>query len=116
MGRMTAIGLAQSGADLDTALAMHLQGNHYPPIHLAFVPVAKQAVVFARMGDWDLELTYPNDLVRTVAETIEGLHLEPFLDSEHTHWYDETGVPGYTECECGAGRKYNPETQSYENV
>lgn len=116
MGRMTALGLVESGVSLDTALAVHLKSNHYPPIDLAFVPVAKEAIALADEGDWDTEITYPNGLVRTVSHTIEGLHLEPFLDSEHAHWYDETGVPGYTECECGAGRKYNPETQSYENV
>ena len=33
----------------------------------------------------------------------------------HNHWYAETGVPGYTECECGASRKFDRETQTYNH-
>lgn len=62
------------------AVLWHLQCNHYPPIHEDFLPVAVEAIDFANDGDWDSELEYPNGLTRTVAHTIEGLHLEGFLN------------------------------------
>jgi hypothetical protein len=37
MGSVTAIGLADSVLDLETQLAYHLQGNHYPPVPLSMV-------------------------------------------------------------------------------
>ena len=79
MGNLTAIGLAESGVPLETALAIHLKSNHYPPIHEAFIPVAKEAIALAEDEEWDAELTYPNGLVRTVAHTVEGLHLDAFI-------------------------------------
>lgn len=65
---------------LEQAIAIHLKGNHYPPIHDAFVPVAVEAINLANEGSWYAELEYPNGLTRTVLHTIEGLHLEAFLD------------------------------------
>jgi len=67
---------------LDTALLVHLQSNHYPPVHPAFVPVAREAIERANDGDWDGEQTYPNGLVRTVRDTVDGLHLYAFLDGD----------------------------------
>lgn len=65
-----------------SAIMWHLQSNHYPPIHEAFLPVAVEAIDFANDGDWEAELEYPNGLVRTVAHTVEGLHLESFLNDD----------------------------------
>lgn len=74
-------GFAAEGAvQLDMALSWHLQSNHYPPVNSAFIPVCKQAIELANQGEWDAVLTYPNGLERTVAYTIEGLHLDAFLD------------------------------------
>lgn len=74
-------GLVSEGeTSLNTALSWHLSSNHYPPVHKAFIPVCKQAIALANDGDWDAVLTYPNGLERTVAYTIEGLHLDAFLD------------------------------------
>jgi hypothetical protein len=78
---MYALGLVESGVRLDIALSAHLQSNHYPPISEAFIPVAKAAIKHAENGDWDVELEYPNGLVRTVAHTVEGLHLDAFIQS-----------------------------------
>lgn len=57
----------------------HLQYNHYPPIDLAFIPVAKQAIEKANQEDWDYIIQMPNGIKKTVAEIIEGLHLGEFL-------------------------------------
>jgi hypothetical protein len=81
MGRAQAEGMA-SLTDLTTAVSWHLRSNHYPPIHDDFVPVALKAIYLAGEGEYDAELEYPNGLVRTVAHTIEGLHLSAFLDEE----------------------------------
>lgn len=67
---------------LEQAIAIHLKTNHYPPVHEAFVPVALGAIELANDGQWEAELYYPNGLTRTVAHTVEGLHLEAFLDQE----------------------------------
>ena len=67
---------------LEQAIGWHLSSNHYPPIDKAFVPVAVEAIALANDGEWDAELEYPNGLTRTVAHTIEGLHLGAFLDEE----------------------------------
>lgn len=72
--------VSEGEVNIDMALSMHLKGNHYPPVHEAFLPVCKQAIALANDGDWDAVLTYPNGLERTVAYTIEGLHLDAFLD------------------------------------
>lgn len=66
---------------LEQQLSWHLQGNHYPPIDEAFIPVAKQAVECANKEDWDSVLAMPNGLDRTVAYIIEGLHLQPFVEN-----------------------------------
>lgn len=83
MGNMHATeyaGMASAGEiPLSTAITVHLQSNHYPPVHPAFVPVALDAIERANAGDWDGEQTYPNGLVRTVRDTVDGLHLYAFL-------------------------------------
>ena len=84
MGNLQAISLAELAIDdnaLHNALAIHLRSNHDPPVSYAFIPVAKQAIELAVEGDYDAELEYPNGLVRSVAHTVEGLHLGAFVDS-----------------------------------
>lgn len=44
MGLMTALGIAESGIDLDQQLSWHLSGNHYPPIPQAMIPACKEAI------------------------------------------------------------------------
>jgi hypothetical protein len=80
MGHQMARDIALSNLSLETKLAWHLQSNHYPPIHESFIPTALVAIGLANTNNWDLRLNYPNGLVRTVTETIKGMHLEAFLD------------------------------------
>lgn len=86
MGNLYAQGFAElvkaEDLRLEQALAIHLKTNHYPPVNDAFIPVAMGAIELANEGMWDAELVYPNGLTRTVAHTIEGLHLSAFLDEE----------------------------------
>jgi len=84
MGNLQAASLAELAIDdnaLHNALAIHLRSNHYPPVNYAFIPVAKQAIALAIEEDYDAELEYPNGLVRSVAYTIEELHLDAFVEA-----------------------------------
>lgn len=84
MGNLQAISLAElavAGHAMRSAMMVHLRSNHYPPVSYDFVPVAVKAIELAAEGEYDAELEYPNGLVRTVAHTVEGLHLEAFVDA-----------------------------------
>lgn len=63
----------------DVALTWHLTSNHYPPIHLDFLPIAQQALKLARQDDYDTIIDMPNGISKSVADIIDGLHLETFL-------------------------------------
>lgn len=85
MGNMGAIGMAgaveEGQISLDAALEWHLRSNHFPPVSLDWLPVCKKAIDLANADEWDIELTSglgaPGTL--TVANIVEGLHLEAFL-------------------------------------
>jgi hypothetical protein len=73
-------------ADRKTALSWHLQSNHFPPVHLDFLPVAEWAIDlherYAAGIDDDFQhetITMPNGIVKSAPEVIDGLHLWPFL-------------------------------------
>lgn len=80
MGRQTAEDIANSPMSLEQKLSWHLQGNHYPPVHEAFIPVCIDAINRANEGDYTSLILYPNGIERSVSHTIQGLHLEAFLD------------------------------------
>ena len=62
------------------ALRWHLQYNHYPPVSEVFIPVAEEAIDRGNQEDWDYTIEMPNGCRLTLAQIIEGLHLEPFLE------------------------------------
>lgn len=66
----------------DQALKWHLYCNHYPPINKAFLPIAKEAIRFAKQNEWEEIIEMPNGKSLTVDKIIEGLHLETFLIDE----------------------------------
>lgn len=80
MGHLSILDFREQAKDDDAALAWHLQANHFPPINLVFVPVAKEAIEKARFGEWDDQLMLPNERVLTVAQIVQQLHLDAFLD------------------------------------
>lgn len=84
MGYKVGTEIAESPLDMEAKMSWHLTGNHYPPIHEAFIPVAIEAVSLANTNNWDSLLLYPNGLQRTVAYTVENLHLEPFISTVTT--------------------------------
>ena len=69
----------------EQALQWHLQYNHYPPISLTFVPVAEIAIDKANAEEWEEIIKMPNGKELTVAEIVEGLHLESFLEQDEEY-------------------------------
>lgn len=80
MGRLALQDMLEHSASTDTVLLWHLQHNHYPPVHPAFLNVAKDAIERASNGDWHTVLDLPNGRQLPVGEIIEGLHLQDFLE------------------------------------
>lgn len=78
MGRLQAEEMA-SMLQQEQALEWHLRYNHYPPISLDFVPVAKEAIEKANSDEWDTIIEMPNGKSLMVYKIIEGMHLETFL-------------------------------------
>lgn len=86
MGNQTAVALAEavdSLTTLETALAIHLQSNHYPPVHPIFIPTCVEAINLASCDDWHVEIEMPNGITKTVGEIVEGLHLSAFIPDEY---------------------------------
>ena len=69
----------------EQALQWHLQYNHYPPVSLVFVPVAEIAIDKANAEEWEEIIKMPNGKELTVAEIVEGLHLESFLEQDEEY-------------------------------
>jgi hypothetical protein len=57
MGSVTALGIQDTVLDLETQLAYHLQGNHYPPVPLSMVQPCIEAI----------DAYYDNDAMRQIA-------------------------------------------------
>jgi hypothetical protein len=81
MGYLQALEMKEN-LELDQLLHCHLQYNHFPPIHSIFIDTAKTAIELANYGDWDTRVNLPNGKILTVAEIIEQLHLETFLNND----------------------------------
>ena len=81
---------AAAHADLDTSLTWHLRSNHYPPVPIEMLPIAKLAIEHALDEDYDAEIVLPEGVLWRGQETvptwsvIENFHLEAWL-----HNYDE---------------------------
>jgi len=59
MGSITAIGLADTTLDLETQLAYHLQGNHYPPIPKIMVQPCIEAIDAYYDEDYSRKIELP---------------------------------------------------------
>lgn len=85
MGSVTAIGLADSVLDLETQLAYHLQGNHYPPVPVSMVQPCIDAIDAFYDEDFDREINLPEGISwrgKTSAPAsaiIDAHHLDPWL-------------------------------------
>ena len=88
MGSTYIRGFIDEGFDLETTLKIHLQNNHFPPVHLDFVAVAMEAIVEANNGNCDHLIKMPNGKSLYVSEIIRGLHLGEFLNDEKEYDYE----------------------------
>lgn len=68
----------------DQALTWHLQHNHYPPISLIYLPAVREALEFARNGDFKSNVTLPSGKRVPVWEIVEWFHLQAFIDPDES--------------------------------
>jgi hypothetical protein len=90
MGSITAIGLADTTLDLETQLAYHLKGNHYPPVPIEMVKPCIEAIDafydedFDRMIEMpmvgDFQILYKGMSHAPARAIVEQHHLEWFID------------------------------------
>jgi hypothetical protein len=59
MGSLQAMEMAEM-LDIDSALAWHLQSNHYPPVPSSMVEPCKEAIQAGLEGDWFRLIELPN--------------------------------------------------------
>ena len=67
----------------ETLLGYHLQNNQYPSVSLDFIPICIEAIECYNMGEFDVEITMPNGIVKTAWDIVDGLHLDWFIDNEN---------------------------------
>ena len=88
MGSITALGIQDSVLDLETQLAYHLQGNHYPPVPLSMVQPCIEAIDAYYDEDYERFIAMPEGITykgRTTAPAwaiIEQHHLSFWLPEE----------------------------------
>ena len=90
MGSVTAIGLADTTLDLETQLAYHLKGNHYPPVPVEMVKPCIEAIDafydedFNRMIEMpmvgDYQITYKGSKQAPASAIVSQHHLEWFIN------------------------------------
>ena len=88
MGSITALGIQDSVLDLETQLAYHLQGNHYPPVPLSMVQPCIEAIDAYYDEDYERFIAMPEGITykgRTTAPAwaiVEQHHLSFWLPEE----------------------------------
>lgn len=89
MGMNTALDLAENiDLSLESAIGMHLRGNHYPPVPLSMVQPCIDAIDAAYDEDFDKEIDMPEGVSykgKTTAPAwaiIEQHHLHAWLPEE----------------------------------
>jgi hypothetical protein len=96
MGSITALGIQDSVFDLETQLAYHLQGNHYPPIPNSMIKPCIEAIDAYYEEDYSRKIDLPCDGVdkegnpfqitwkgqtwTTASALVAHAHLEVFID------------------------------------
>jgi hypothetical protein len=95
MGSITAIGLADSVLDLETQLAYHLQGNHYPPVPLSMVQPCIDAIDAYYDEDYERFIEMPEGVFykgmshAPASAIVQQHHLEFWLPQEDDFYGEE---------------------------
>jgi hypothetical protein len=85
MGSVTALGIQDSVLDLETQLAYHLQGNHYPPVPLSMVQPCIDAIDayydedYSKLIEMPEGVSYKGNTHAPAWAIIEQHHLEFWL-------------------------------------
>lgn len=85
MGRLSAMGMAETELPLEDQIRWHLTSNHYPPVPVSMVPVCIAAIEAGSEEDWNREIelpegvTYRGSLTAPAHAIIEQHHLDTWL-------------------------------------
>lgn len=85
MGSITALGIQDSVLDLETQLAYHLQGNHYPPVPKSMIQPCIDAIDAYYDEDYNrlivlpAPITWRNKNTAPAYAIVEAHHLEFWL-------------------------------------
>lgn len=88
MGSVTALGIKDEVLDLETQLAYHLQGNHYPPVPVEMVAPCIEAIDAAYDEDFDRMISLPK--VGDFQITWRGQSESPahaIISNHHLEWF-----------------------------
>jgi hypothetical protein len=97
MGSVTALGIQDSVLDLETQLAYHLQGNHYPPVPLSMVQPCIDAIDAYYDEDYDKFIAMPEGVFykgmshAPARAIVEQHHLEFWLPQEEYYGEEDAG-------------------------
>ena len=84
MGSVTALGIKDTVLDLETQLAYHLRGNHYPPVPLSMVQPCIEAIDAYYDEDYDRFIAMPEGVF------YKGMSHAPasaIVDQHHLSWF-----------------------------
>lgn len=89
MGALQAMEMADRAPSREVALRWHLTSNHYLAVSPQFIDPAKEAIDRAVRATiledetiWQSTIELPNGNVVTVAQIIDGLHLNEFVQHD----------------------------------
>lgn len=88
MGSITALGIKDEVLDLETQLAYHLQGNHYPPVPVEMVAPCIEAIDAAYDEDYERIIDMP--MVGDFQIRWRGLTQAPawaIIEQHHLNWF-----------------------------
>ena len=90
MGSVTALGIQDTVLDLETQLAYHLQGNHYPPVPLSMVQPCIEAIDAYYEEDYSrrielpvvdgFQISWKGNTWTTASALVSHAHLEWFIE------------------------------------
>lgn len=101
MGRLAAHDV-WTHADRRTAVAWHLQHNHYPPVPATLLDTCLDAISLAADGEWDAEcalpdgITYKGSGTAPVWAVVEQHHLATFVALCHAEWVIASTTEAHT--------------------
>jgi hypothetical protein len=86
MGYLSALAMANAAPSLEMALEWHLSHNHYPPVPVAMVGPAREAIDAYHDEDYDRLITLPDgvvyrdDVQAPAWAIVEQHHLDAFIE------------------------------------